>query len=243
MLAHALAVSAPRAWTWKTVVPSSRALELTDEQYRTAARMNLRLQPTEGAACLPDECPFCQRGDAVRRDRWHFISCDSLRQGEVTMRHDAVVGALYHAAMVLGVQAVREPKGLAVNQLRPDLRMVFPGQQVLVDVVVSHPLAPAFIHNGNSLRMLGVAKAKQTTKRRKYAQTAAQHNALMLPFSLETCGGMAPEALRLLKLMGQAGEEHLALWPRGEVVRYLVGAVAMAVQREIGRASCRERVC
>jgi hypothetical protein len=53
----------------------------------------------------------------------------------------------------------------------------------------------------------------------------------MLPFSLETCGGMAPEALQLLKLMGQAGEEHLALWPRGEVVRYLVGAVAMAVQR------------
>jgi hypothetical protein len=44
--------------------------------------------------------------------------------------------------------------------------MVFPGQQVLVDVVVSHPLAPAFIHNGNSLRMLGVAKAKQTTKER-----------------------------------------------------------------------------
>ena len=42
---------------------------------------------------------------------------------------------------------------------------------------------------------------------------------------------MAPDALRLLKLMGQAGEEHLALWPRGEVVRYLVGAVAMAVQR------------
>jgi hypothetical protein len=147
------------------------------------------------------------------------------------MRHDAVVGALYHAALVLGVQAVREPKGLGVNQLRPDLRMVFPGQQVLADVVVSHPLTPGFIHKGDSLRMLGVAKDKQTTKRKKYARTAAQHNALMLPFGLETCGGMAPEALRLLKLMGQAGEEHLALWPRGEVVRYLVGAVAMAVQR------------
>jgi len=111
VLAHALAVSAPRAWTWKTVVPSSRALELTDEQYRTAARINLRLQPTEGAACLPDDCPFCEHDDAVRRDRWHFISCDSLRRGEVTMRHDAVVGALYHAALVLGVQTVRSPKG------------------------------------------------------------------------------------------------------------------------------------
>ena len=54
-LARLLAVSAPRAWTWKTVLPTSRELQLTDTQYRFAARLNLGLQPgpVEGAAALP----------------------------------------------------------------------------------------------------------------------------------------------------------------------------------------------
>jgi hypothetical protein len=54
-LAHAKATSAPRAWAWKMVVPTTKELELADVQYRMAARLNLRLQPVTGAASLPSD--------------------------------------------------------------------------------------------------------------------------------------------------------------------------------------------
>ena len=31
--------------------------------------------------------------------------------------------------------------------------------------------------------------------------------------------------------MGEAGQEHLAMWPKHEVIRHLMGSVAIAVQR------------
>src|SRR6185437_4544451 len=46
------AISAPRAWTWKTVAPTSKELELSDTEYRIAARLNLGLQPIDGAEAL-----------------------------------------------------------------------------------------------------------------------------------------------------------------------------------------------
>jgi hypothetical protein len=66
---------------------------------------------------------------------------------------------------------------------------------------------------------------------RLWAYVAAQRGAEMLPFCMETCGGMAPAALQLLKILGEAGQEHLAMWPGGDVIRHLVGSVAVAVQR------------
>jgi hypothetical protein len=40
---------------------------------------------------------------------------------------------------------------------------------------------------------------------------------------------MAPDAITLLKIMGEAAHEHLALWPRNEIIRQLVGSVAINV--------------
>ena len=143
-----------------------------------------------------------------------------------------MVNALYHTALVLGVQAVREPKRLHVqSNIRPDLRLGLPGQHILVDVAVCHPLAPGAVRSRRSLRTTGLARAKEQIKRKKYTELAAQRGAEMLPFCMETCGGMAPAALQLLKVLGEAGQEHLAMWPRDDVVRHLVGSVAVAVQR------------
>ena len=231
-LAHAKATSAPKAWAWKMVVPTHKALELPDTQFSIAARMNLRLQPVAGSAVLPASCPICSTRNAIANDPWHFLSCKPLTNDEITVRHDAVVNALYHTALVLGVQAVREPKGLHVeSNLRPDLRLVLPGQRILVDVAICHPLAPEAVRSRRSLRTTGLARTKEQTKRKKYTELAAQRGAEMLPFCMETCGGMAPAALQLLKVLGEAGQEHLALWPRDDVVRHLVGSVAVAVQR------------
>ena len=85
-VARLVSVSAPRAWAWKSVQPTSRELALTDVQYRIAARLNLGLQPVQAAAMLPDVCVLCadQNRNSIRHDPWHFLSCRALsrRRGQ-----------------------------------------------------------------------------------------------------------------------------------------------------------------
>jgi len=133
---------------------------------------------------------------------------------------------------VLGVQAVREPTGLhGTDGRRPDLQLVLPGRHLIIDVAVCHPLGPGAVNSGHALRTTGVARHKETKKRVKYCETAKKHDAEMLPFVVETTGGMAPDAIRLLEIMGETGQEHLAMWSKHDVIRHLVGSVAIAVQR------------
>ena len=68
-------------------------------------------------------------------------------------------------------------------------------------------------------------------KHNKYRETAAQNHAELLPFSVETYGGMAPDAIKLLAITSSMGEEQLGVWPRHVVIRHLLGAVATSVQR------------
>jgi hypothetical protein len=133
----------------------------------------------------------------------------------------------------MGGQAVREPKGLHhEDRRRPDLQIVFPGQHLLTDVTISHPLTRARCMRNHSLGgEASVARAMEARKRSKYALTASRQDARLLPFAMETCGGMAPDAVALLKAISQGAQEQLGLWPHYEVIRHLVGSIAVAVQK------------
>ena len=87
------------------------------------------------------------------------------------------------------------------------------------------------VRSHHSWTTTGAARCHQTRKRAKYRETAAQHHAELLPFSVETYGGMAPDAIKLLAAMGQMGDERLGVWPRHVVIRHLIGAVATSIQR------------
>ena len=71
----------------------------------------------------------------------------------------------------------------------------------------------------------------QQVKHRKYDQTAADQQPEFIPFVVETSGGMAPDAERLLWIIAKAGEEQLGMWPKREVARQLTSAVAIAIQK------------
>ena len=133
-VAHLKAVSAPRASTWKSVLPTTRELELTDVQYRLAARLNLGPQPADGVTlgALPHVCPLCMHSGvahpSIRADAWHFLSCVKLTNGEISTRHDGVTEQVSRCAMLLGLRARREVKGLSSNtSLRPDLAAIAAG--------------------------------------------------------------------------------------------------------------------
>jgi len=230
-LAHAIAISAPRACAWKTVVPATKELHLSDEQYKLAARLNLGLPPMPPGA-LPDACPSCKKHTSLAVDPWHFLTCAKESKGEVYTRHNDVADAIYHTVLAVGGQAFREPVGLeARDGRRPDLQLVVNLQNIICDVVVSHPLNAGYIRDGRALRPVGVAMMRQRGKHDKYDHTAAQHHAQMLAFSVETCGGMAPDAVTLLHTIAEAAEQKLGLWPHGDVLRHLLDTVSIAVQR------------
>ena len=231
--AHLISVSAKRAWIWKTVEPTTKDLELTDTQYRLAARLNLGLSPMAGIAALPNTCPVCLKLNTIRKDAWHFMTCSKLTKGEVSVRHDEVESALYRAALILGLQAVRQPAGLdPKSDLRPDLMIILPGRRILTDVAICHPLAPSRVKKGGrSSTALGTARDVEGQKRKKYLDIETRHQMELIPFVVETCGGVGPAAVKLLKALAAAGEEHLAMWPRKDIIRHVVGSVAIAVQR------------
>ena len=177
---------------------------------------------------LPDDCPLCNKKGAIRDDQLHFLTCRKVQVLEVNARHDEVVNVLYRSALLMGIQAVREPAGLHSSDARcPDLQLVLPGRHIISDVCVTHPLAPSWITK--ACTTTGAARSNQTTKHRKYRETAAQLHAELLPFCVETYGGMAPDAIKLLSAMGDMGEERLGMWPRHVVIRQLMGSVATFV--------------
>jgi hypothetical protein len=158
-LAHLKSVTAKGAWTWKTVVPTTKDLELTDTQYRIAARLNLGLSPMAGTRALPSTCPICTKLNTIRDDPWHFMTCQKLPKGEVSVRHDEVESALFRSALIMGLQAVRQPAGLdTLSDLRPDLMVILPGRRILTDVAICHPLAPSRVKKGTCMKALGTAK-------------------------------------------------------------------------------------
>ena len=205
---------------------------MSDTEYRLSARLNLGLQPIDGTAALPDTCPLCKKQNTIRDDPWHFLSCEMLHRGEVNVRHDSVSSALYHCALTMGVPARLEPRGLdPKSDKRPDLLLSLPGRRIITDIAIVHPLAPGRVRYKESHTTLGSARRMETRKRRHYADLVTMHHYQLHPFVMEKCGGMAPAAVRLVKIMAEAGEAHLRLWAKEDVVRELLHTVAVAVQR------------
>jgi hypothetical protein len=231
-LAHLRSVSAKGAWAWKMVIPTTKELELTDTQYRIAVRLNLGLRPIMEGTVLPSTCPICKKLNTLRSDPWHFMTCRPLSKGEVTVRHDEVESALYRSALIMGFQAVRQPMGLDTSSdLRPDLMVILPGRRIVTDVAICHPLAPSRVEKVSSITALRTAREIEGGKRRKYLKMKTRHQMEVIPFVVETCGGMGPAAVKLLRAMAKASQEHLAMWPKQAILQHVVGSVAIAVQR------------
>jgi len=51
-------------------------------------------------------------------------------------------------------------------------------------------------------------------------------------FSVETCGGMAEDAVDLLDRIATAGAEHLAFWSHNRIVQHLLAVVAVRSRRQ-----------
>jgi hypothetical protein len=233
--AHHKAISATGAWDWKTTRPEGPELRLSDVEYAIAARLSLGLQPFPAGAmkAVPEYCPLCTHSHTGARvplhgDSWHWLSCSSMKKGELSRRHDAVADAIGRVAWQVGAQVRREVEGLdPYSRQRPDIQIVFPGRILLTDVVVSNSLTPAHIAAWTSS-----AAIQQGRKNKKYASVAARVGAELLNVSVDACGGLASDAVLLAEAIGEEGERwSMGTWKSGSIERHLRGAIATAVQR------------
>ena len=139
-----------------------------------------------------------------------------------------MVDAIARVAWMVGAQVQREVKDLDPSSAqRPDLQLVFPGRVLLTDVVISHSLTASNVLSGRS-----TATDRQRRKNTKYARVASRIGAELLNVSVDACGALASDAARQVEAIGEEGERWSAgTWSSRTVERYLLGAIAVAVQR------------
>lgn len=172
------------------------------------------------------------RPQVVPRDySWHYLSCNSHKSREISVRHNTVVQALYAHSTHSGAAAVREPVGLSTEDgRRPDLQIVIPGEHILTDVVISHPLCPSHLATASTKHLATAQKAEQR-KHRNYSDMARTQQARFLPFSVETTGGMGKDAEELIDQISLACRDHLILPSHHHIANNIRASVAIAVQR------------
>lgn len=148
--------------------------------------------------------------------------------GELSRRHAAVADATARVAWQVGAQVRREVEALEPHsKQRPDIQIVFPGRMLLADVVVSHSLTPGNIANRHPATLTW-----ERRKIKKYAGVSARLGAELLNLSLDTCGVMASDAIKLVQAIGEEGERwSVGTWKSGLIERMLLNSIAVAVQR------------
>ena len=75
------------------------------------------------------------------------------------------------------------------------------------------------------------AAKQQRRKNAKYAGVAARLGAELLNVSVDACGGLASDAVKLVRAVGEEGDRWSAgTWGAAQIERHLLGAIAVAVQ-------------
>jgi hypothetical protein len=116
------------------------------------------------------------------------------------------------------------------SHLRPDLEIVFPGQHIISDVVITHPLCPS--HFSVSSRMpLGAASKAAGLKDSKNRRLARFQNARLLPFGIDTMGGYSDSATLLLDQIALACQDFATVLTPRQIAQGLRAAIAIAVQK------------
>jgi hypothetical protein len=234
--AHRNAITASKASLALSILPSEPGLRVNDADFAVMARMRLNLPPLrdDEAASF---CRFC-RAD-LQADPLHGLTCRQMLSGEVMKRHDVIKNTIVRWLNALGAPAQAEPRNPDDPRgSRVDILVDFPmhGERTLVDVVVSHPLAPSHRHRA-AAAPLAVAEFAAKEKHRKHGPQAEERRCDLVAFSLETLGGWHVEAADFVRaVIARCSQHQDVKWAPTEVVKGVHGLIAMAIVRGNARA-------
>lgn len=186
---------------WKIIIPSKEALRLDNEEYRIASRLNLGLLPPFNVK----KCPSCSKDfEQNKLDQWHLLSCNYYKRRQILYRHNTIVNAIHKVTQQLGGTSRIEPNDLSEHDRRkPDLDVIINNKRFFLDIRITHPLANSNVHFA-AKRRLGAARRGEEIKIKKYQDIAVEHSAEVVPFVIETLGGIGESAKQFLKELWRA---------------------------------------
>jgi hypothetical protein len=240
MLARLRSCACQASAAWLTALPTARALELKDEEFRAAMQHRLGISPLPpnavGLQCRCATVTAAEDGD-------HAMVCTAV-QGKATMRHDILSRILRRVVHRAGVASTLEPplrrlpgleagatatgEGFSRLGARGDVLVALESGMTVVDVSVTHP--PGVALRAASAATDGAAAARRDAEKRRTYNRLAPNGYPLVPFSVETYGRLGKPAVVFL---GMLGAEAMA---GGDVSKS--GFVAAALQ-ELSVGLCK----
>lgn len=230
----------PGAGAWLTAVPKTIGLTMSDNEYQVAARIRLGLPAvarTKGQ-CFHSQCARVR----LLEHPDHFLCCQGLRNGVGRQRHNRVGQAIVSwARQELGASYWLEPSVPPGHRSergtrRSDILFHLGGKAWLVDVSVTHPLAPSLV-KAASREVLSAARKREQVKIGDDDKGARMIGARCRPFVVETLGAIGEQARKFAnEIMDTAlevqgiGEEDIAS-TKAEWSQALYQQVAVALQK------------
>jgi hypothetical protein len=239
---------------WMTVLPTEPSFQLTNGAFQLALRHRLGLLPFDTLAGKHCTNPCCLKEEAQRAhfisDPDHFHSCAAHRRTHLTVRHNNLVQVLMRLARSVGFYASHEPnqhQRPAAKQAEEgkeaatgtqeddgwnehaDILLIKHGRMVYVDVAVTRPTTRTRLrHELRGVLTTPLFACKKTAERKHdmYDEIAALNGYEMVPFVLESYGGLAPEARSLLRTLAS----HATDMSERQWMMYAKRCISVALQ-------------
>jgi hypothetical protein len=193
---------------------------MADASLRLAVRHRLGLLPYESLSRQSCHCRFRTR---FTDDPDHFHSCEKFKRTFLTQRHNNLVQVVQDLAINAGFMAIREPnahvrpEGIAEQAAlskdynrHADLLLLRHDLKLYVDVTVVRPTRASTLHaqaRSVSTLPLTATRAPASWKHSKYDEIARVNGYRMVPFVVESYGGIGAEANTLLHTLASHSKE------------------------------------
>jgi hypothetical protein len=219
-----------------TVIPTQfeTTYRMKNEQFCLAIRHRLGMLPYD--ELLHEECLVCLRRNIHRpsfqADPDHLHSCITQTGSSVSRRHHRLVHQLATLAKSVGFHTTHEPSFPSIltttvdptasdqpvyttvkNKDRGDLLLIRGNQVLLIDVSVTRPTSTMNLSNNKDDVTIQAGVASSIVEKRKhdhYDEECKKHGWKLIPFVLETYGGLGKEATKLLLDMAESADSALA---------------------------------
>jgi len=212
-------LQAPGCSAWLTTLPTQRCYSMADESVRLGVRKRLGLLPFE---CLSTVRCSCRARTPFSSDPDHFHSCDYFKRTLLTQRHNNLVQVLMDTAINAGFTAIREPnshirpEGIAEQDplsdrynLHADLLLLRHDLKLYIDVTVTRPTCLSQCSRPYVRNIpLSSTRTPAANKRSKYTDISKANGYTLIPFVVESYGGLGPDATSLLKRLSHYSREY-----------------------------------
>jgi hypothetical protein len=169
--------------------PTEPTLTLSDSEYRVAMAVNLGSMPA--MLRLPEKC-ICQT--PFNGTVSHFHHCEIMLKF-INRLHNGIRDELHAIILEIGCRSQLELQESSHEaRLRPDLTVTSSQGRFLVDISTVCTTAPSYLNNVPAAARV----RREREKHAKYDQIAANENSTVVPFVIDTYGGLGIEAAQFL---------------------------------------------